>query len=116
VIHSSHSTESRMLKRNCVNQRATNESLKRIKVIKSVQVSINVIGDWNTALYSKRIKSETKLKSIGVSSSFKMFNFSMDSFLQAMGGNRGSADRDRGFERELEAMGDIKHRNIVTLN
>ncbi|PIA41459.1 hypothetical protein AQUCO_02200108v1 [Aquilegia coerulea] len=30
--------------------------------------------------------------------------------------NRGSADRDRGFERELEAMGDIKHRNIVTLH
>ena len=29
--------------------------------------------------------------------------------------SRGSADRDRGFERELEAMGDIKHRNIVTL-
>ncbi|KAA8526722.1 hypothetical protein F0562_009049 [Nyssa sinensis] len=29
--------------------------------------------------------------------------------------NRGSADRDRGFERELEAMVDIKHRNIVTL-
>ncbi|GMH05564.1 hypothetical protein Nepgr_007404 [Nepenthes gracilis] len=30
--------------------------------------------------------------------------------------NRGSADRDRSFERELEAMGDIKHRNIVTLH
>ncbi|KAF9587858.1 hypothetical protein IFM89_006112 [Coptis chinensis] len=30
--------------------------------------------------------------------------------------NSGSADRDRGFERELEAMGDIKHRNIVTLH
>ncbi|KAF5728082.1 hypothetical protein HS088_TW21G00225 [Tripterygium wilfordii] len=30
--------------------------------------------------------------------------------------NKGSADRDRGFERELEAMGDIKHRNIVTLH
>jgi serine/threonine protein kinase len=30
--------------------------------------------------------------------------------------NRGTADRDRGFERELEAMGDIKHRNIVTLH
>lgn len=30
--------------------------------------------------------------------------------------NRGSADRDRGFERELEAMGDIKHRNILTLH
>ncbi|XP_062014613.1 probable receptor-like serine/threonine-protein kinase At4g34500 [Rosa rugosa] len=29
--------------------------------------------------------------------------------------NRGSADRDRRFEREIEAMGDIKHRNIVTL-
>ncbi|KMS98129.1 hypothetical protein BVRB_4g095170 [Beta vulgaris subsp. vulgaris] len=29
--------------------------------------------------------------------------------------NRGSPDLDRGFERELEAMGDIKHRNIVTL-
>ncbi|XP_021288182.1 receptor-like serine/threonine-protein kinase At1g78530 [Herrania umbratica] len=29
--------------------------------------------------------------------------------------NRGSEDRDKGFERELEAMGDIKHRNIVTL-
>lgn len=29
--------------------------------------------------------------------------------------NRGSADQDRGFERELEAMGDIKHRNIVVL-
>lgn len=29
--------------------------------------------------------------------------------------NRGSADQDRGFERELEAMGDIKHRNIVAL-
>lgn len=28
--------------------------------------------------------------------------------------NRGSADR--GFERELEAMGDIKHRNILTLH
>uniref|UniRef100_A0A7N0TJF1 Protein kinase domain-containing protein n=1 Tax=Kalanchoe fedtschenkoi TaxID=63787 RepID=A0A7N0TJF1_KALFE len=28
---------------------------------------------------------------------------------------RGSPERDRGFERELEAMGDIKHRNIVTL-
>ncbi|CAA7402076.1 unnamed protein product [Spirodela intermedia] len=30
--------------------------------------------------------------------------------------SRGSADRDRGFERELEAMGDIKHRNILTLH
>ncbi|OMO92611.1 hypothetical protein COLO4_17449 [Corchorus olitorius] len=30
--------------------------------------------------------------------------------------NRGTADRDKGFERELEAMGDIKHRNIVTLH
>ncbi|CAO2181571.1 unnamed protein product [Urochloa humidicola] len=29
--------------------------------------------------------------------------------------NRGSAEMDRGFERELEAMGDIKHRNIVPL-
>ncbi|KAL5990075.1 hypothetical protein ACLOJK_010972 [Asimina triloba] len=29
---------------------------------------------------------------------------------------KGSADRDRGFERELDAMGDIKHRNIVTLH
>lgn len=27
-----------------------------------------------------------------------------------------SAERDRGFERELEAMGNIKHRNIVTLH
>lgn len=30
--------------------------------------------------------------------------------------NRGSEDRDKGFERELKAMGDIKHRNIVTLH
>lgn len=30
--------------------------------------------------------------------------------------NRGSAERDQGFERELEAMGDIKHRNIVMLH
>ncbi|XWS27423.1 hypothetical protein CRYUN_Cryun26dG0114000 [Craigia yunnanensis] len=30
--------------------------------------------------------------------------------------NRGTADREKGFERELEAMGDIKHRNIVTLH
>ncbi|GAB4846678.1 hypothetical protein Ancab_025684 [Ancistrocladus abbreviatus] len=30
--------------------------------------------------------------------------------------NRGSADRDKGFERELVALGDIKHRNIVTLH
>ncbi|XP_073284065.1 receptor-like serine/threonine-protein kinase At1g78530 [Primulina huaijiensis] len=30
--------------------------------------------------------------------------------------NRFSAEHDRGFERELEAMGDIKHRNIVTLH
>ncbi|KAK8648263.1 hypothetical protein V6N13_129022 [Hibiscus sabdariffa] len=30
--------------------------------------------------------------------------------------NRGTADRDNGFERELEAMADIKHRNIVTLH
>ncbi|XP_051135587.1 receptor-like serine/threonine-protein kinase At1g78530 [Andrographis paniculata] len=30
--------------------------------------------------------------------------------------NRLSAEHDRGFERELEAMGDIKHRNIVTLH
>ncbi|GMJ11391.1 hypothetical protein like AT1G78530 [Hibiscus trionum] len=30
--------------------------------------------------------------------------------------NRGTADRERGFERELEAMGDIKHRNIITLH
>lgn len=30
--------------------------------------------------------------------------------------NRGTAERDRGFERELEAMADIKHRNIVTLH
>lgn len=29
--------------------------------------------------------------------------------------NRGTPDRDTGFERELEAMGDIKHRNIVNL-
>ncbi|KAK4285818.1 hypothetical protein QN277_002465 [Acacia crassicarpa] len=30
--------------------------------------------------------------------------------------NKGTADRERGFERELEAMADIKHRNIVTLH
>lgn len=30
--------------------------------------------------------------------------------------NRISAEQDRGFERELEAMADIKHRNIVTLH
>ncbi|KAJ4726539.1 Receptor-like kinase [Melia azedarach] len=30
--------------------------------------------------------------------------------------HRGTAEVDRGFERELEAMGDIKHRNIVTLH
>ncbi|KAE8681135.1 Receptor-like serine/threonine-protein kinase [Hibiscus syriacus] len=30
--------------------------------------------------------------------------------------SRGTADRDTGFERELEAMADIKHRNIVTLH
>ncbi|XP_011624512.1 receptor-like serine/threonine-protein kinase At1g78530 isoform X2 [Amborella trichopoda] len=30
--------------------------------------------------------------------------------------NRSSLGRDTGFERELEAMGDIKHRNIVTLH
>lgn len=30
--------------------------------------------------------------------------------------NRGTAERDKGFERELEAMADIKHRNIVTLH
>lgn len=30
--------------------------------------------------------------------------------------SRLSAEHDRGFERELEAMGDIKHRNIVTLH
>lgn len=30
--------------------------------------------------------------------------------------NKGTADRDKGFERELDAMGDIKHRNIVTLH
>lgn len=30
--------------------------------------------------------------------------------------NKGTADRDRSFERELEAMGDIKDRNIVTLH
>ncbi|CAM0145459.1 unnamed protein product [Urochloa decumbens] len=29
--------------------------------------------------------------------------------------NRGSAEMERGFERELEAMADIKHRNIVPL-
>ncbi|KVI10550.1 Protein kinase, ATP binding site-containing protein, partial [Cynara cardunculus var. scolymus] len=27
-----------------------------------------------------------------------------------------TTEQDRGFERELEAMGDIKHRNIVTLH
>lgn len=26
-----------------------------------------------------------------------------------------TAEHDRGFERELEAMGDIKHHNIITL-
>lgn len=30
--------------------------------------------------------------------------------------NKGNTDRDCGFERELKAMGDIKHRNIVTLH
>ncbi|ESW21366.1 hypothetical protein PHAVU_005G064700 [Phaseolus vulgaris] len=30
--------------------------------------------------------------------------------------NRGTAERDKGFERELEAMADIKHRNILTLH
>lgn len=28
---------------------------------------------------------------------------------------RGSHDQERGFERELETLSDIKHRNIVTL-
>ncbi|XP_064965212.1 receptor-like serine/threonine-protein kinase At1g78530 isoform X1 [Musa acuminata AAA Group] len=30
--------------------------------------------------------------------------------------NKGTTDRDCGFERELDAMGDIKHRNIASLN
>ncbi|RWW63488.1 hypothetical protein BHE74_00029326 [Ensete ventricosum] len=30
--------------------------------------------------------------------------------------NKGNKDTDRGFERELHAMGDIKHRNIVNLH
>lgn len=30
--------------------------------------------------------------------------------------NRLSSEQERGFERELEAMGDIKHRNILTLH
>ncbi|XP_019153977.1 PREDICTED: receptor-like serine/threonine-protein kinase At1g78530 [Ipomoea nil] len=30
--------------------------------------------------------------------------------------NRISAEQDRGFEREVEAMADIKHRNILTLH
>ncbi|KAL0406695.1 UNVERIFIED_CONTAM: Receptor-like serine/threonine-protein kinase [Sesamum latifolium] len=30
--------------------------------------------------------------------------------------NRFSSEQDRGFDRELEAMGNIKHRNIVTLH
>ncbi|XP_030552100.1 receptor-like serine/threonine-protein kinase At1g78530 [Rhodamnia argentea] len=30
--------------------------------------------------------------------------------------NKGSSERERGFERELQAMGDIKHRNIVKLH
>ncbi|ONK66671.1 uncharacterized protein A4U43_C06F10770 [Asparagus officinalis] len=30
--------------------------------------------------------------------------------------NKGHIERDRGFERELNTMGDIKHRNIVTLH
>ncbi|XP_020097591.1 receptor-like serine/threonine-protein kinase At1g78530 isoform X2 [Ananas comosus] len=30
--------------------------------------------------------------------------------------NKGNCERDRGFERELNAMGDIKHRNIVPLH
>lgn len=29
--------------------------------------------------------------------------------------SRASIDQERGFERELDAMGDIKHRNVVTL-
>ncbi|ONK81621.1 uncharacterized protein A4U43_C01F31190 [Asparagus officinalis] len=30
--------------------------------------------------------------------------------------NKGRTERDLGFEREVDAMGDIKHRNIVTLH
>ncbi|RWW16924.1 hypothetical protein BHE74_00051880 [Ensete ventricosum] len=30
--------------------------------------------------------------------------------------NKGTNDTDHGFERELAAMGDIKHRNIASLN
>ncbi|KAJ3694470.1 hypothetical protein LUZ60_009950 [Juncus effusus] len=30
--------------------------------------------------------------------------------------NKGNTEADRGFERELESMGDIKHRNIVPLH
>lgn len=30
--------------------------------------------------------------------------------------SKGNSDVDRGFERELDAMGDIKHRNIVMLH
>ncbi|XP_042380816.1 receptor-like serine/threonine-protein kinase At1g78530 [Zingiber officinale] len=30
--------------------------------------------------------------------------------------NKGNSDANRGFERELDAMGDIKHRNIVMLH
>lgn len=30
--------------------------------------------------------------------------------------HKGCEERDKGFERELDAMGDIKHRNIVTLH
>lgn len=30
--------------------------------------------------------------------------------------NKGNDNKDLGFERELNTMGDIKHRNIVTLH
>ncbi|KAK1399204.1 putative ATP binding protein [Heracleum sosnowskyi] len=70
---------------------------------------------------NKLLKRTMKLSNkdkIGAGGYGTVYRLKMDdsTFFAVKRLNRGSAEQDRGFERELEAMGDIKHRNVVVLH
>lgn len=69
-------------------------------------------------MFLKKTMKLTNKDKIGAGGYGTVYRLKMDeaTYFAVKKLHRGTADQDRGFERELEAMGDIKHRNIVALH
>ncbi|XP_047334169.1 LOW QUALITY PROTEIN: receptor-like serine/threonine-protein kinase At1g78530 [Impatiens glandulifera] len=72
----------------------------------------------NSDVFTEKAMKLSNKDIIGTGGYGTVYRLNMDSSLSfaVKRLNKGSVERDEGFQRELEAMGDIKHKNIVTLH